>query len=69
MQLPKDLVQVPLQGHGGFHGVLNFAPFTLRRLQHILGEDAATALVLHLTLLKQEADPGPWAALSPVFLS
>ncbi|KAK1345224.1 hypothetical protein QTO34_013934 [Cnephaeus nilssonii] len=36
LQLLKDLVQVPLQGQGGFHGVLSFVPLILGRLQHVL---------------------------------
>ena len=46
--IQKGLVQVFLQDHGGFHGVPNFTPLVLGKLQHILEEIMATTLVLHL---------------------
>ncbi|KAF6094757.1 hypothetical protein HJG60_011855 [Phyllostomus discolor] len=48
MQIPKGLVQVLLQDHGGFHDVLSLTPLTLGRLPHILEENEALVLVLHL---------------------
>ena len=48
LQIQKGLVQVLLQGQGGFHGVRSFTPLLLGKHQHILQENKATVLVVHL---------------------
>lgn len=48
MQIYKDLVQVLIHDHGGFHDVLGFTPLIVGRLQHVLEENMATTLVLNI---------------------
>lgn len=38
MQNQEGLVQVLLEGQGSYHGLLDFTPFILRQLLHILEE-------------------------------
>ena len=46
MQIPKGLLQVPLQEKRGFHSILCFTPLILRWLLHFQEDGAATTLVL-----------------------
>ena len=47
MQIPKGLLQVPLQEKRGFHSILCFTPLILRWLLRVMGQGAAAVLVLH----------------------